>query len=337
MGEVYVKEGNEFKLVVQDGLNVFVQNYNTGGGDGSSTRSVGFYASQVSTITGVNASPYTGTPFTPTNSPSNFTRGYSLFTSYGALFRVLSKHLGTPLVNFDSANPQQSPFSPTTGAFTAPISGIYKFSAGGTAWFIDQSGDSARAICMYLQKNNAGFAANQQNAVGAVVGTGVHQEKDGQYESISGSWTIQLNQGEQVYLCAEWMGSTPDQQLLYHTYFTGSLVGLVGIPQPLSSPGENGWSELPGGLLMQWGKKQYSASGWSNLQTTIIFPRAFSTIPYNITTSWGINGTYDSNDNFITHYDDPTNTSMKLILNAVEPGSTPSNNISVNWLAIGKA
>jgi hypothetical protein len=70
---------------------------------------------------------------------------------------------------------------------------------------------------------------------------------------------------------------------------------------------------------------------------SVVFPRTFSEIPYNITTSWGLTGTTYTDHNVSIHYYDSTPVGMKLQINALQESGSAGQNVTVNWLAIGKA
>jgi microcystin-dependent protein len=103
---------------------------------------------------------------------------------------------------------------------------------------------------------------------------------------------------------------------------------------------EEGWVELPGGILMQWGTTDLTEDvdgGNQNIYSNITFPRAFIQA-YNMTVTirWGGNYASWQNKDFSGQYTNLTNTGAKIIAQrAADSGGWPAEG-RISWTAIGK-
>jgi hypothetical protein len=254
MGEIYVKKNTAFEKVVTDGNTIIISGGAGGGGGNSPT--VAFYAKQEEFVSGRIGTVEGQFPHLPGTAISAWgVGGYldhpaisgvqpSRAANAAGTFRIISKYLDTPSLNTNSLN-NGLPFNGEGGYFTAPTTGLYRFSAGGTVFARDvEAGDgNTHLACMvYLQKNTTAFAGRQANAIGSPVGA--FWGEPGQVgpvflnQNISGEWMVQLEAGDKVYLCGEWQwlfgnsnpsGSGQDAfkegvQLSYF-WFSGELVG----------------------------------------------------------------------------------------------------------------
>jgi hypothetical protein len=111
-----------------------------------------------------------------------------------------------------------------------------------------------------------------------------------------------------------------DQQLFYESG-NGVISQITSPFTPL--PATNGFSYLPGGILIQWGLAT-TASG-----STITFPTAFSTAVYNIQCSIFQNTT---NRHFVYAR---TSTLANFVTTQLDSGGSAETN-TFNWVAIGK-
>jgi hypothetical protein len=113
---------------------------------------------------------------------------------------------------------------------------------------------------------------------------------------------------------------------------------------------ESGWSELPGGLLMQWGSE--APPGFLTVSNDrykpIQFPREFGEVPYSLVVTTGYldpDPLFPAGKDWTYSYSNLTTTGANLHLLSV---SAATVNINVNiepyvsrlrmsWIAIGKA
>lgn len=103
---------------------------------------------------------------------------------------------------------------------------------------------------------------------------------------------------------------------------------------------EDGWVELPGGILMQWGTTDLTEDvdgGNQNIYSNITFPRAFvQAFNMSVTVRW--NGNYASwqSRDFSGQYTNLTNTGAKVIAQrASDSGGWPAEG-RISWTAIGR-
>lgn len=94
-------------------------------------------------------------------------------------------------------------------------------------------------------------------------------------------------------------------------------VASTAFANPGSSLGTSGWTELPNGLLFEWGTTSVSSSG-----TAITFPQAFSTAFYGAFTGKAVGSA-------TVIYSSPSTTGMTATLSGGGPDST-------YWMVIGK-
>jgi hypothetical protein len=103
---------------------------------------------------------------------------------------------------------------------------------------------------------------------------------------------------------------------------------------------EEGWVELPGGILMQWGTTDLTEDvdgGNQNIYSNITFQRAFIQA-YNMTVTIRWSGNYASwqSRDFSGQYTNLTNTGAKIIAQrAANSGGWPAEG-RISWTAIGK-
>jgi microcystin-dependent protein len=101
---------------------------------------------------------------------------------------------------------------------------------------------------------------------------------------------------------------------------------------------EDGWVELPGGILMQWGTtdigEDSSTSG--NIYSNITFRRAFAQV-YNMSVTVRWDGNYASwqGKDFMGQYTNLTNTGAKVIANNANTSAGWPAEGRISWTAIG--
>lgn len=113
------------------------------------------------------------------------------------------------------------------------------------------------------------------------------------------------------------------------TYFSSSQ-NLT--PTPTNTISQAGWTFLPGGMLLQYGRVLQVSGSQPNQTGTITFPVAFSVAPYSITASW-FNASSTSRE---VGYRAPTTTNFLYVLDSSWPNSGGLT-YAITWMAIGKA
>jgi len=94
------------------------------------------------------------------------------------------------------------------------------------------------------------------------------------------------------------------------------------------SAAANGFTFLPGGLLLQWGVKNAASGGGA--ANNVTFPTAFSAAPYSISTTSARSDSANATPAFVSTTSVPTTTTFRIV-------NTSSNSHNVYWMAIGKA
>ena len=103
-------------------------------------------------------------------------------------------------------------------------------------------------------------------------------------------------------------------------------------PTPTNTTSQAGWTFLPGGLLLQYGRVLQTSGTQPNTTGTVTFPIAFSSTPYSLTATW-VNAGSTSRE---VGYRSLTTTNFLYVLDSSWPNSGGIT-YAITWQAIGPA